>query len=379
MVRFAPLLMVCALAADDVPDFPFTDFSSTAGLRLAGSAKAADRVLRLTPAERDQAGAVWFERKQIVSAGFETAFQFQLTDRGGIGPGADGLAFVLQNSGPEALGGRGSAGGFALADPGVYGKGAGIPQSIAIFFDTFRNRETHDGSDNFIAICTAGTPKNMRWPPSRLAQSRKLRVNLKDGRVHSARIVYQPPILSVYLDGGTVLTSVIDLATVIDPQGAAYIGFTASTGNGFENHDILNWTFTRADVSSTMSVVSSEISFLKAACLSDRNLCTPDQALVEETGPDAYHVVLPANLEWGASIPNPTGRPVDIQNVHGIVCWNLQALGAQGCNGSAGNQSGTGGALISRNKDGRTWFSVDDRTGDFRDNEGFFEFDARLR
>ena len=127
------------------------------------------------------AGAFWFERKQIINAGFDTAFQFQLTEQGGLGPGADGFAFVLQNSGPQALGGRGSAGGFALGEPQRYGKGGGIPQSIAIFFDTFRNGEIQDPSDNYISVCAAGTPNKLRWPPPRLAYTRKLPVSLKDG------------------------------------------------------------------------------------------------------------------------------------------------------------------------------------------------------
>jgi hypothetical protein len=58
--------------------------------------------------------------------------------------------------------------------------------------------------------------------------------------------------------------------------------------------------------------------------------------------------------------------------------WDRQALGPEGCNGPAGNQSGAG-ALITRTKDGRTWFSIADRTGNLRDNEGFFEFDVRLQ
>jgi hypothetical protein len=141
------------------------------------------------------------------------------------------------------------------------------------------------------------------------------------GHAHSVRIAFQPPILSVHLDGGEVLTSVVELATVVDAQGAAYVGFTASTRSGFENHDILDWSFTRPEVSSTLELVSSEISFLKTARLPDRNLCTPDQAVIEATGQGAYHIVLPANLEWGASIPNLSSRPVTIQSAEivGIV------------------------------------------------------------
>jgi hypothetical protein len=258
-----------------------------------------------------------------------------------------------------------------------YGKAVGIPRSIAIFFDTFRNPEIGDPSDNYIAICTAGRPKQMHWPPTRLAYTRRLPVNLKDRSVHEARIVYQPPILTVLLDGITVLTSTVDLSTVLDVDGAAYAGFTASTGSGFENHDILNWSL-RPEVSSNISVVTSDISYMKTACLPDRNLCTPERALVEQSGPGTYHVVLPANLPWGASVPNPSERLVVVTNARGMACWNLRALGQQGCNGPGGNADGAG-ALIQRTSNGRTEFSVDDRTGDFRENEGYFEFDAWIK
>jgi hypothetical protein len=350
---------------------------STSGLRLVGSATLTGKVLRLTPAERHMAGAAWFEEKQIISGGFVSRFEFQLTRQGGLGPGADGFAFVLQNSGPNALGSRGSAGGFALGEVQRYGKAVGIPQSIAIFFDTFRNPEIGDPSDNYIAICTAGRRQQMRWPPTRLAYTRKLPVNLKDRRVHEAQIAYQPPILTVFLDGMTVLTSSVDLSTVLDTDGASYVGFTASTGSGFENHDILNWSL-RPDTSSNITVVSSNISYLKTACLPDRNLCTPERAVVEESGAGKYHVVLPANLPWGASIPNPLERVVVFSNARGMVCWNLRGLGHQGCNGPGGNAGGAG-ALIQRTINGRTEFSVDDRTGDFRENEGYFEFDAWIK
>ena len=164
---------------------------------------------------------------------------------------------------------------------------------------------------------------------------------------------------------------------MVDPDGAAYVGFTASTGNGFENHDILNWSLTPG-VSSNISVVSSSIAYLKTACLPDRNLCNPERSHVEESTPGTYHVVLPANLPWGASIPSPSQQPVMVSNAQGLACWDLAAQGPQGCNGPGGNRAGSG-ALTQRTNNGRTEFSVDDRTGNFRDNEGYFEFDARIR
>src|SRR5262245_27057843 len=113
---------------------PAQELSPT-DLRLRGTARAAGGVLRLTPAVNDKAGSAWLREKQSVVNGFETTFRFQLTEQGGLGKGADGFAFVLQNAGPDALAGEGSGGGWAFGG----GVDHGIPHCIAIFFDTFKN------------------------------------------------------------------------------------------------------------------------------------------------------------------------------------------------------------------------------------------------
>jgi hypothetical protein len=378
------LVTLCAVAygGDSGPTFVFADFASGSGLSVVGSAQRAGKVLRLTPATEQIAGAAWAGEKQAVGNGFETTFQFQLTEQGGQGHGADGFAFVLQNSGPSAIAGRGGAGGFALGDGFGNRNSPGIPHSIAVFFDTHQN--PGDPSGNYIAVCTNGNIAEMRWPPPRLAYTRKLRVHLKDGKVHTVRIVYKPPILSVFLDQpvAPVLVSTVDLSTVVDAQGRAFVGFTASTGAGFENHDILSWSFSAG----LKAEVSSNIAFMKAACLPDRNLCTPDQVVVDETGPGRYHIVLPANLEWGASIPNPSEHAIVVSNARGTICWDLKNRGADGCSGPAVNVVIDGqqadskpGALISRTKEARTYFSVNDPSGQFDDNEGFVEFDVEVR
>jgi hypothetical protein len=372
-----------------VSSFDIENFSTAEGLELVGNSAIAGRRLRLTRAVVSQAGAAWVREKQTVGNGFETTFQFQLTGQGGLGRGADGFAFVIQNSGPEALAGRGAAGGFAVGDGKSNPRTKGIPFSIAVFFDTFQNVENRDPSDNYISIVTSGRPKQLRWPPPRLAFTKHLRIDLKDRAVHDARIVYKPPVLSVYVDDPEkpVLVSVIDPSIVVDREGSAWIGFTASTGAGFENHEILNWKFAggpKTDVSS--GFVSSSISFLMASCLPDRSLCTPEKATVEATDSGGYHIVLPANGEWAASIPNPNKKPVEIRNAQGTVCWDLQGRGAEGCNGPQGNgqdagpgflvPEGKAGALVVMWKNGRTYFSVNDRKGAFSENEGYFEFEA---
>jgi hypothetical protein len=343
-------------------DFP--DFASLNGLTLAGSARKEGSVLRLTPSLHDVAGAAWFRDKQPVGGGFESVFQFRLTEQGGLGRGADGFAFVLQNSGPSALGADGSGGGFALREDAT----VGIPQSIAVFFDTFKNGEIGDHSNNFVTICTAGTPKEMRWPPARLASTKKLAVNLKDRKVHTVRISYQPPVLAVYLDDARVLASTADLSTVTGADGAVWAGFTASTGSGYENHDILNWSFSRPNADASMSSISSVLMFPRAECLPGRNLCTPEHAVIDENASGAFHIVLPGNLEWGASIPNPGGRTVIIANASGRVCHNVESLGVAGCLGPE--------ALVQRTMDGRTWFSI---RGSVSGSEGYFEFEAQIQ
>ena len=303
----------------------FDDFASIQGLSLVGDAEVSGKALRLTPARHDKSGAVWFREKQPVRLGFDTTFRFQLTHQGGVCHGADGLAFVLQNSGSAASGGRGSAGGFAVSDP-TNPQHAGIPWSIAVFLDTCRNEEEGDPSSNYIAIRISGKPNDMRWPTARLAFTPELSIHLKDHRVHTTRIVYRPPVISVFLDGSMtpVLETVVDLSIVTDQQGSAWVGFTASTGWGYQNHDILTWSFAGANVSSSMYVVSSDISFPMSACLPNRNLCTPERTIVEQIGA-GYHIVVPANLEWGASVSRPVraNGPRD-------ECPRCRLLGIQG-------------------------------------------------
>ena len=352
-------------------------------------ARVTGNVLRLTPAIQSKSGAAWFRDKQSIGSGFQTTFQFQLTETGGLGKGADGFAFVLQNSGPHAIGGRGSAGGFGVAAR-ENGSRPGIPWSFSVFFDTFQNREEGDPSGNYIAFRTSGKPAAMRWPQDRLASTRKLHVHLKDRKVHTVRIVFLPPILAVFLDESRkpVLEARVDLSIVVDREGAAWAGFTASTGGGYENHDILNWSFDGAKASSSASVVSSDITYLMWSCLPNRGLCTPERAIVEPNS-TGYHVVLPANLEWGASIPNPSGKTVVVTNSHGIICWDLLA-GSAGCSGPSGISTGAGagfvdpkapaGALIQRQREGRAWFSVNHRVNaNVKDNEGLYEFDVELK
>ncbi|HYO83575.1 MAG TPA: L-type lectin-domain containing protein [Bryobacteraceae bacterium] len=357
------LFLTCFVAALALAEEP--------PMQLVGSAELRKGVLRLTPSKRQQVGAAWRSVKQQVVAGFEVEFEFQITGGRGLGRGADGFAFVLQNEGPGAIAGRGSAGGFAVGDGRQDQSKAGIPRSVAVFFDTFRNSDGGDPSDNYIGICTNGPVESMRWPPRRLASTKSLKVRLKDGRVHRARVRFAPPIMSVFIDDDDrpVLQAVVDLRTVIDSEGLAWAGFTASTGNGYQNHDILRWRVTSAE--SLITNVDSRIAYALADCMEGRNLCTPAHALVEQQDGGRYRIVLPAHIGWAAGIPNPTNPAVVVQNARGYVC--LDPAAPDTCNGA-------GSSLVLQTEKGVTSFGVKGWTkAHSRTAEGFLEFEVTLK
>jgi hypothetical protein len=104
--------------------------------------------------------------------------------------------------------------------------------------------------------------------------------------------------------------------------------------------------------------------------------------VVESADGIRYRVVLPANAQWGASVPNASGVSLRIENATGLVCWD-PSLGNSACNGPRGSDAKKGelllpgarpASLVMMNRDGRTFFSVNDRGA--ADNEGFFEFDV---
>lgn len=217
-------------------------------LHLLYHAKQQPRFLRLTESSRIQYGACWLTEKQQVDGGFSTYFEFQITDRGGSFPedivtedlGGDGFAFVIQNAGPDVIGGAG--GGICYA---------GIPNSLAVEFDTWDNMQTkqvgvRDVDDNHIGVHTRGIDPNSECEALALGQSSNL-PELSDGNVHTARIDYVPGQLAVFIDDNEipVITVKVDLEeTLALDEGKAWVGFTAATWDAYENHDILRWAFT---------------------------------------------------------------------------------------------------------------------------------------
>ena len=218
-------------------------------------------VLRLTPSQTDWAGSVWYKTQQPVAGAFSTTFTFQLSGANtDYGPG-DGIAFLIQNSATSALGPEGCGIGFGFSNfcMGEVGPQAGIPNSLAIEFNTFLNYAV-DPSDSDVSIQNCGgTGANSVDPSCRLAINDLTQlpnpINLADGNVHTVTITYSGPgttLLDVILDNVDLFPAtpsnpsggvVFNISTLGLNNGNAWVGFTAATGGADDNQDILSWTF----------------------------------------------------------------------------------------------------------------------------------------
>jgi len=221
---------------DLLAQFNYPDFSSPEGLNIVGNAFQVDSILRLTAALRSQRAAIYYLTKQNVEAGFQTTFQFQFTGQGGISPpGADGIAFVIQNVNNSIIG---SSNGGNLGY-------SGITNSIAIEFDTWPNGEFSDPNGNHISIQTRGLLANSSHHNYSLGSTTTI-PNLKNGNIYIAKITYNNNQLKVFLDSlnNPVLTVNVNLATTLQLDNSkAYVGFTSATGNAYQNHDLISWSF----------------------------------------------------------------------------------------------------------------------------------------
>ena len=234
----------------------YNGFGSTTGLTMVGNAATAvtsdGTVLRVTPATGSQSGAVYSTTPVPLgsNATFSTQFQFRFTNPGGWDP-ADGITFLLATN-TTGLGGQGVGIGYQ----GVGGN------SVAIEFDTYDNGSFDGNSSNHVAINTngaltdtdltnvygnascgfpiGGTPdQNSYLAPGCMSNGDLWTVNISYDGAHLTVTLTDPA-------EGTTFTAInnyaINLASILG-QNTAFVGFSSGTGAGWENHDIVNWTF----------------------------------------------------------------------------------------------------------------------------------------
>ena len=223
--------------------------------------QSVSNVLRLTPAAGGWAASAWYSSSQNVTAAFSTTFAFQLGGSTSAIP-ADGIAFVIQNSGTTALGSPGCGIGYG-GSTSCTSSTSGIPSSVAIEFNTYNNGAPVDpNSANDVAIQSCGTSPNLvDYASSCNLAFNTLAggINLTDGAVHVATVTYTPSAqatcgvsgtqscskLDVVLDGTDLFPGgvLFDMTSITGGGTTAFVGFTASTGGSNDEQDIVNWIF----------------------------------------------------------------------------------------------------------------------------------------
>lgn len=220
----------------------YANFSGACGGSLAcvgNAAVAAGGELRLTTSGPSQSGAGYSNTAISLGAGatFSTSFDFRMSNAGGIDP-ADGLTFVV-SAGSAGLGGIGGGLGYL-----------GVPNSVAIEFDTYNNGE---GSSNHVALDVNGSLASLvqvdPYGVGNCTLGNHTRAGcMSNGRIWSAFVNYDGSThklnVSVQEQGSALIQLItnytIDIASVLGSNNA-FVGFTAATGSGYQNHDILNW------------------------------------------------------------------------------------------------------------------------------------------
>ena len=197
---------------------------------LNGTATAGDGdCYQLTTTQGNQNGTVWYGEQIDLSEAFELSFSMNF---GTIdATGADGMVFVLQNVGTNALGETGGALGFSGFDP-----------SFGIEFDTWQNGQFGDLVTDHIGFLSDGSVDHN--PPTGLAGPVNANINganIEDGEDHPVRITWDPntTIIAVYFDCDLRLFAEVDLVNeIFSGESNVYWGFTGSTGGSFNNQTV---------------------------------------------------------------------------------------------------------------------------------------------
>ena len=236
-LRTAALLAAASLilaGSAHAQPFSYADFSSVAGLGLNGTAAQNGSKLRLTQALQDEGGSA-FRVSPIslgLNASFSTFFAFEILDRGGADDGdsgADGITFTVQTN-ASTVGGIGGGLGYE-----------GVPNSLAVEFDTYNNVEP--GGSNHVGINTGGSITSLQ-------STLLLAPEFDNGLPWYAWVDYNGAISSLEVrwsqssvrPAASMLTRSLDLPAALG-SNSAFVGFTSATGDGWGEHNILAWSF----------------------------------------------------------------------------------------------------------------------------------------
>lgn len=203
--------------------------------------------LRLTRDEAQLWGAAL--NKNFINlnpdASFSSHFTFRMSQpNGNQAGGADGFAFLVQTNLTSERG-EGSTIGYRGAGP-----------SLVIEFDTYQNGYAEDPNNNHIGINLNGKVKSIATVKSPFI--------MNNGSTYYVWVDYDGNATKLDIrisDSSTrpaeaTLSHTIDLSDLY--TGAVYVGFSAATGAGHEQHDIKSLYFHREFVEGGLNPSANE-------------------------------------------------------------------------------------------------------------------------
>jgi gliding motility-associated-like protein len=201
-------------------------------------------------------GAIWNNTQINLSTGFDITFHVNVIQGSGVGFSADGMAFVLQNTGTAALAGTaGNTLGYANTTTGLPCPGGphsgGITPSLAVELDFFENTNQciAELPQDHIAIVRNGDFITPIVPPVCAFAGCGGNVESNTNACRTFRIIYVPAaahLLQVYYNGALrINTNYNIIANVFGGAPNVYFGMTGSCG-GLSSTQIVCWEFANA-------------------------------------------------------------------------------------------------------------------------------------
>ena len=269
------LILLLFPCATGLAQFNVTGSASTLG----------NDCVQLTPAANGQQGSAWNVDQIDISLPFCIQLSINL---GSNDSGADGMAFVLQQLGPNApTTGNGGNMGYGNYTGGTFNPPTFNP-SLVIEFDTYFNGFLGDPNEDHIALQRDGTqnhtgPECLAGPLTASSTSN----NIEDGQDHTVLITWNPETQTYRceFDGVERFDVNVDMVgDVFAGNSLVWWGFTSSTGGLNNAH-----SFCLLDLSNSQGI--PDLSLTPAPPTA---LCEGDEVTIDATAPGLQ-------LEWDGS------------------------------------------------------------------------------
>jgi hypothetical protein len=192
--------------------------SSPAGWRFNGSAvwDSAGPSARMTAASAAGATGTVIYAHPVVTDDFTVSFQFRIGANGG--GRYDGMGFMIESTGPTAVGG--TNGSLGMGGLGGYG----------VELDVYDNGQCSDTSADHVGVDSLSSCAASTGLPTSLFASGDLTstINLADAKWHAVTVSLSSGAMSVTIDASSVASNVS--LTGFAPGTPYYYGFSGATG-----------------------------------------------------------------------------------------------------------------------------------------------------